>query len=401
MRILPLILLLSFVGSPSNLPVLEPRIHVLNLNEADAARYTELCNDYLELMVQNITYEDMTAEQKKVWDEAMLYDCEMKPDYWDIIGGGCSWYCGGGPEEVSASSTLPSQGANNYKASNAHDLSYETAWVEGVKGYGIGEYLEYHFAPNSPRITSIMVANGYVKSEVAWKNNSRVKKLKLFYNDVPWAILSLDDSRSDQAFSVDTLGFRPKWSEGDVKDLPWKLKFEVLEVYEGEKYDDVVISEIYFNGVDVHCFAEGTMVTMADGSAKPIEGLEKGDRVLSYNRETQKTEPAKIKALAHPIHDELIEITFSNGQKLTCTPDHPLLGESNTWYSQNPLQAIRDYKLSMVLQLKAGVGIQGIDETLYIERINSINQQLPTHTILKLSQNNVFFANGVMVGVGE
>ncbi|WP_449508538.1 hypothetical protein [Dawidia soli] len=30
------------------------------------------------------------------------------------------------------------------------------------------------------------------------------------------------------------------------------MKFEILEVYEGAKYDDTVISEIFFDGIDVH-----------------------------------------------------------------------------------------------------------------------------------------------------
>ena len=25
---------------------------------------------------------------------------ETMEDYWDIIGGGCSWYCGGGPKRL-------------------------------------------------------------------------------------------------------------------------------------------------------------------------------------------------------------------------------------------------------------------------------------------------------------
>ena len=36
-------------------------------------------------------------------------------DIWDIVGRGCSWYCGGGPKKVSASSYLSSQGKINYK----------------------------------------------------------------------------------------------------------------------------------------------------------------------------------------------------------------------------------------------------------------------------------------------
>ena len=33
---------------------------------------------------------------------------------------------------------------------------------------------------------------------------------------------------------------------------PWTLKFEILDVYPGERYDDTVISELYFDGIDVH-----------------------------------------------------------------------------------------------------------------------------------------------------
>jgi hypothetical protein len=34
-------------------------------------------------------------------------------------------------------------------------------------------------------------------------------------------------------------------SDGDN----WTLKFEIMEIYEAEKYDDVVISEIFFDGI--------------------------------------------------------------------------------------------------------------------------------------------------------
>ncbi|MDR2840573.1 MAG: hypothetical protein LBV75_04835, partial [Paludibacter sp.] len=103
----------------------------------------------------NWDYSKLTAEQKKFFKQ-INYDYENAEDllqgYWDAIGSGCSWYCGGGPDSVYASSILYSA-KKVYAAHNAHDLSYETAWVEGVKGDGIGEYLLYHFEPASPRIT--------------------------------------------------------------------------------------------------------------------------------------------------------------------------------------------------------------------------------------------------------
>ena len=32
----------------------------------------------------------------------------------------------------------------------------------------------------------------------------------------------------------------------------WKLRFEILEVYPGSKFEDIAISELYFDGIDVH-----------------------------------------------------------------------------------------------------------------------------------------------------
>lgn len=198
----------------------------------------------------------MKTGAKLSFDEQRIYDKysenEVEQGYWDAVGGGCNWYCGGGPQEVTASSELKSHGENTYAAPNAHDLSYKTAWVEGVPGPGIGEYVTYNFAPEAPRITEIIVANGYVKSERAYRDNARVKKLKVYLNDKPYAILNLEDKRSVQHFSFPPLGNGDRLNDKLATLPPWTLKFEILEVYKGAKYDDTVISEIYFDGIDVH-----------------------------------------------------------------------------------------------------------------------------------------------------
>jgi hypothetical protein len=38
----------------------------------------------------------------------------------------------------------------------------------------------------------------------------------------------------------------------DAEAPNWTLRFEILDVYPGEKYTDTVISELYFDGIDVH-----------------------------------------------------------------------------------------------------------------------------------------------------
>ncbi len=177
----------------------------------------------------------LTAEDERI----LSYCHETKDNAWDIIGSACSWYCRGGGDSVTASSRLPNQGKNNYDPGNAHDLSYETAWVEGVSGSGTGEYLVYHFKEETNPIKEIIVINGYVKSQQAWENNARVEKLKVYVNGQPFAILELEDQRAEQTFKINAI-------DGNKKG--WTIRFEILEVYPGKKYEDAAITEIYFDG---------------------------------------------------------------------------------------------------------------------------------------------------------
>ena len=93
-----------------------------------------------------MTMNKLTAKEKKI-----LENCEDKENYYDILGYGCSWYCGGGQDTATASSELKPFKGIKYSASNADDLSYKTAWIEGVPGYGIGEYLVYHFSTSKSK----------------------------------------------------------------------------------------------------------------------------------------------------------------------------------------------------------------------------------------------------------
>ena len=166
--------------------------------------------------------------------------------YGALYDDGCSWYCGGVVDTLTASGCLASQGGFTYGAMNAHDFDHESVWA--TDGNGIGQYLTFTFAGNNPRITSVAILNGHVKSEKAWRDNSRVKTLLMYYNDKPYRLLELEDSRSLQYFDVDTVGYGP-----DVENAPkWTLKFEIKEVYPGAKYQDCVIADFIFDGIDVH-----------------------------------------------------------------------------------------------------------------------------------------------------
>lgn len=200
-----------------------------------------------EILRRNVLFskDTLNASEAQELDAILLLHDETVETIWDAVHGGCSWYCGGGNYATKASSALPTKNQLQYDASKANDLSYKTAWVEGVSGSGIGEYLAFYFKNNSPRVTKIIISNGYVKSESAWSNNNRVKRLKIYINETFAGVLNLQDTKADQYFELGTLGHNK-----DGSDLV--LKFEILEVYRGDKYDDTAITEIYFDGTDVH-----------------------------------------------------------------------------------------------------------------------------------------------------
>ena len=209
-------------------------IHPSSVSSLPTASYAE----FTRLSERDNQGKALTASERKIVEDYTIYD--------DLYAGYCSWYCGGEVLEVTATSSLHPIGKFSYDASHAHDFDHESVWAEGAKGQGIGESLTYEFAGGCPRITTVNILNGHVKSEKAWRENSRVKELLVYYNGTPYAILDLENSRTLQSFDVGVLGFH------DLDAKNWTLKFEILSVYPGTKYEDTVISELYFDGIDVH-----------------------------------------------------------------------------------------------------------------------------------------------------
>lgn len=324
----------------------------------------------------------LTAKQIKIYEDEESYS---KEDHLDVGDWGCSWYCGGGPEKIISSSALkPIQGFD-YKPENAHDFSLRTAWVEGAKGQGIGESITFTFPKQSPPVTTVMIYNGYMKSEKAWRENTRVKQLKLYVNNEPVALLNLQDVKSKQIFDIGS-------QQGIKSDLA--LKFEIVGVYEGDKYTDTAISEIEFDGTGVHCFAAGTMVATPGGSI-PIEQLTIGDQVLSFNVQTGEVESATIEALAQQPHHNLFELDFS-GNKIVATDDHPFCEDGACF------ALVENSKYGITAQkLRVGQKIDFLQNGAVIKveltGVKKLEACAVAYTIAKLDRNRFFFANGACV----
>jgi hypothetical protein len=160
-------------------------------------------------------------------------------------GPGCSWYCGGQMYKTTSTSYLKEQGNITYNPENIHDFNLFTAWIPDTTNGVIGKKINFHFKPLSPRVNEIKIYNGYIKNIDLFKANSRVKKFKLYINNLYYATLELADTTAQQSFKIQTIQSKDKKT-----DLI--LTFEIVEIYRGDKYIDIAVSEINFGGIDVH-----------------------------------------------------------------------------------------------------------------------------------------------------
>ncbi|OHD55666.1 MAG: hypothetical protein A2Y33_13610 [Spirochaetes bacterium GWF1_51_8] len=165
-----------------------------------------------------------------------------------------------------SSSTLKPEGANNYSVKNVLDQKFSTCWAEGVKGQGIGEWIEISFS-DGVYLEKIAIANGYLKTPDLTIKNSAVKdyKLVLYFDEQVWTVkgelgiwgtshieLDTDQEVRDYTTVIDLAG-GISIDGHELPDQPViKLRIYIESVYPGTKYEDTCISDIFLYG-----FAEG------------------------------------------------------------------------------------------------------------------------------------------------
>jgi hypothetical protein len=378
----------SAFGQQQNLIVLKPKINTAPDLSEKRQRELEQRDKVIEKLRKGASADALTPQERELLEK--LGESEDS-SIWDTMDQGCSWYCGGGPYKITASSALKPSGSITYEAKNAHDFSFKTTWVEGVPGYGEGEYLEYFFENKSPRVTDILIYNGYLKNEAGWKKNSRVKKLKLWVNGKPYAVLELQDTRALQTFKLNGPLGRTK----DDKDLI--LKFEILEVYKGDAYDDTAITEIYFDGLDVHCLAKGTKIAM-EHAEKPIETLAVGDRVKQFDIKKSELTSATVTRVIKAIHSHLLTLKLENGSEIVTTEDHPFRIAGKGWCSYKPGKSqtgsVGRYGIGDAFLIF--VELKGAQQARLREIIKG-NSTAETFT-LELDSGESFIGNGFIIG---
>lgn len=127
------------------------------------------------------------------------------------------------------------------------------------------------------------------------------------------------------------------------------------------------------------CFPAGTKITMWDGTKNNIEDVEVGDKVLSQTESGIKLS-STVTALDRPMRKHMCQISFTNGNTLRLTDEHPLFS-INGWKAINPENTAKENATLPVYQLKKGDRMikedGSYDEVLYFgcwsQRIQTYN----------------------------
>lgn len=149
-----------------------------------------------------------------------------------------------------ASSVLKASNVANYNPSNVFDFTQSTAWVEGAKGSGVGEWVALYLGKleklgdiSDPVIT---IFPGYQKDGNSYTNNNIPSSLKIeLFVDNNRIGSTLIDNEKEHFYGLVTTEMNCK--KGTItKGIVW-LKVTILKVQKGKKWDDTAISEIYCN----------------------------------------------------------------------------------------------------------------------------------------------------------
>ncbi len=137
----------------------------------------------------------------------------------------------GGGAQLCASSVLAPQAGNTYGPENLIDNRTDTAWVEGLRGLGEGEYIALEL-PSPTTFAEMQLINGYAKSTAAHSANARVSVLRLSGSNGNVQDVTLAQHAGWQAHALN--GF---------DGVTW-MQLQILRATRGTKWEDTAISEL-------------------------------------------------------------------------------------------------------------------------------------------------------------
>jgi hypothetical protein len=126
------------------------------------------------------------------------------------------------------------------------------------------------------------------------------------------------------------------------------------------------------------CLLRGTPITMADGSTKPVESIQRGDLVLGFNEPTHSMTPAVVVGIHAPFSADHYYVI--NGT-IRLTGTHPVFAR-DSWFGAS------DLKVGDVL-----VNARGLAAPIF--SIERVDQEVMTYNFQV--QGGTYVAGGIVV----
>ncbi len=157
---------------------------------------------------------------------------------------------------LSVSSSLPGSGSYRYGKESAQDRDLRTAWVEGVKGTGLGETITFH--PKGSYVTEVGLLNGFVANETFYYDNARIKKMRVEircgegaeengrYQTEEIIVPDRLYKKFSPRYPFDFVDWVVRHPQGD--GFIEEVKITILETYPGRKFEDLAVTEFYVCG---------------------------------------------------------------------------------------------------------------------------------------------------------
>ena len=161
---------------------------------------------------------------------------------------------------------------------------------------------------------------------------------------------------------------------------------------EDEEEDEEVSSD--------SCFLAGTLILMGDQRHQPIEEVQVGDIVMSYDFETGKLVQAEVLEVESPLREAYYVMGIEDGSSLRITGEHPVYIRKNDqtgWGAIAPEQAQEQITID-IMQLAVGDFVMSADGDWFkIGGIDRIDRVVRTYNLSQVSSTNAFFADGWLV----
>lgn len=148
-------------------------------------------------------------------------------------------------KNIVASSELnvKAKDGSTYHAQNMIDGNPETAWIEGVDGLGIGEYIYIEF-DGVKSVSEIDIYPGFLKTKNRYLVNGQPTRLLIEWEggQSEIGLDRVDVSTDDEPFELDEMPIA-KLNLDEAVQTSY-LKFTIIDAVGGSKYEDVAITDV-------------------------------------------------------------------------------------------------------------------------------------------------------------